>query len=181
MKKTLLILLFSLLSLCVFAQKENEELYFSGIESTTGISLSASQEAQIKKLNSEIGPKFKAIGQDRSLSGYEKGQKKKALALKHKDEIRKILNEEQIKTWENIHGSMSKSDGLKNIMTDNYDSKLDQLEKRYEKEKQVIEDNNSLSKENKKTKLKALKETYKEEKEKIKEEKDRVKDTELLR
>ena len=181
MKKTLLILLFSIISVGVFSQKTSEELYFSGIESGKEISLTEAQKAKIKKLNQEIGPQFRTIGQDRSLSGYEKGQKKRALALKHKEEIRKILTEDQIKVWEQKHGSMSSSDGLKNIMTDDYDSKLDRLEDKYDREKDAIEDNDSLSKEEKKAKLKALKETYKSEKNKIKDQKDRVKDTELLK
>ena len=60
---------------------------FKRIESDKVLNLSADQIAKIKKLNREVGPKFKAIGQS-NLPGYEKGQKKRALALEHKAAIK---------------------------------------------------------------------------------------------
>ena len=44
---------------------------FKRIESDKVLNLSADQIAKIKKLNREVGPKFKAIGQS-NLPGYEK-------------------------------------------------------------------------------------------------------------
>ena len=143
---------------------------FKRIESDKVLNLSADQIAKIKKLNSEVGPKFKAIGQS-NLPGYEKGQKKRALALEHKAAIKAILSEKQVQLWEEHYGSMDNRKGLRGIMKGDYDHRLDQLEANFEKEKEAIE-NSSLSKDAKKAKVKALKNKYKQEKERLKNERD---------
>lgn len=174
------------LIICVFtismqAQTQtNVPIPYLGIESQTDLNLTKEQIAKIKKLNSEIGPKFAEIGKDSSLSGREKGQKKRALALKHKADIQSILTANQIALWEKKYGKMSDDKGIKDNMTDNYDTRLKALERKYEKDKEAIEDNDSLSKDVKKARKKALKEAYKIEKEKLKAEKDNVKESILL-
>lgn len=144
------------------------------------LNLTPEQVAKIKKLNQEIGPKYAAIGQDRSLSGREIGEKKRTLAIEHKNKIRQILNENQISAWENRYGSLSDGEGIKDKMNDYYDNKLDEAENQYKVEIDQIENNTSLSKEEKKAKKQALKDTYKEKKEALKNEKNSIGGSVLL-
>ena len=164
MKKVILALVTSAFVLFVYAQDVNFDS-FKRIESDKVLNLSADQIAKIKKLNKEVGPKFRAIGRS-NLPGYEKGQKKRALALEHKAAIRSILSENQIKAWETNNG-----EGLRGIMKDDYDNRLDRLEAKFEKDKEAIE-NSSLSKDVRKDRVKALKNQYKQEKERLKNERD---------
>ncbi|WP_165045405.1 hypothetical protein [Dysgonomonas sp. ZJ709] len=181
MKKTLLLLVITVFTLSVYAQSAAETNYYNGIESKKDLNLSADQVAKIKKLNREVGPKFAEIGKDRSLSGYEKGQKKRALSLQHKAEIQKILTENQIAVWESKYGKMHNGQGIKDSMTDNIDAKLDALERKYKADEDAIENNKSLSKEERKARKNNLKAAYKGEKQKLKDQKDAVRNTELLR
>lgn len=57
-------------------------------------------------------------------------------------------------------------EGLRGIMKDDYDNRLDQLEAKFEKDKEAIE-NSSLSKDVKKDKVRSLKNQYKQEKERL--------------
>ena len=169
MKKVILALVASAFVSFTYAQDVNFDS-FKRIESDKVLNLSADQIAKIKKLNKEVGPKFRAIGRS-NLTGYEKGQKKRALALEHKAAIRAILSENQIKAWETHYGSMNNGEGLHGIKKDDYDNRLDQLEAKFEKDKEAIE-NSSLSKDVKKDKVRSLKNQYKQEKEHLKNERD---------
>ena len=121
MKKVILALVASAFVSFVYAQDVNFDS-FKRIESDKVLNLSTDQIAKIKKLNKEVGPKFRAIGRS-NLPGYEKGQKKRALALEHKAAIRAILSENQIKAWETHYGSMNNGEGLRGIMKDDYDKR----------------------------------------------------------
>ena len=66
---------------------------------------------------------------------------------------------------------MNNGEGLRDIMKDDYDNRLDQLEAKFEKDKEAIE-NSSLSKDVKKDKVRSLKNQYKQEKEHLKNERD---------
>ena len=123
MKKVILALVASAFVSFAYAQDVNFDS-FKRIESDKVLNLSADQIAKIKKLNKEVGPKFRAIGRS-NLPGYEKGQKKRALALEHKAAIRAILSENQIKAWETHYGSMNNGEGLRGIMKD--DSIIDSI------------------------------------------------------
>lgn len=169
MRKAILVFVASAFVSFTYAQDANFDVY-KRIESDKVLNLSADQIAKIKKLNKEVGPKFRAIGRS-NLPGYEKGQKKRALALEHKAAIRAILSENQIKAWETHYGSMNNGEGLRGIMKDDYDNRLDQLEAKFEKDKETIE-NSSLSKDVKKDKVRSLKNQYKQEKERLKNERD---------
>lgn len=171
MKKILLLLFILASSSATYAQTGDESLYYNNIEVYKDLQLSSGQAAQIKELKREVKKQFQAIGRDRTISGYEKGQRKRALALKHKSDIEKILTKNQINTFEYKYGKMSKNDGLKDIIGDTYEHKLETLEKRYEAEKEAIEDNDNLSKSEKKVRLESLKDTYKSQKESLKREK----------
>jgi len=177
MRKAILVLITSAFSLSMYAQDADFDSY-KRIESDKVLNLSADQIAKIKKLNRETGLKFKAIGQS-NLPGYEKGQRKRALALERKNAIRKILNEGQIERWENHYGNMDQREDLRDVIGDNYDSRLDQLEYKYEKEKDSIEDS-SLPKYEKKAKLKDLKRNYKNEKNRLKNERSQAKSSGVL-
>ena len=52
-------------------------------------------------------------------------------------------------------------EGLRGIMKDDYDNRLDQLEAKFEKDKEAIE-NSSLSKDVKKDKVRSLKNQYRQ-------------------
>ena len=77
MKKVILALVASAFVSFAYAQDVNFDS-FKRIESDKVLNLSADQIAKIKKLNKEVGPKFRAIGRS-NLPGYEKGQKKLSL------------------------------------------------------------------------------------------------------
>lgn len=165
MKKVFLFILMCVSFACVYAQETNDNT-----ASEKMLNLSAAQITRIKKLNREVGPKFEAIGRDISLSGYEKGQKKKLLALQHKKEIMEILTPEQRQIWEDRYGKISQDEGIRNIIQGEYNNRAKELDDKYESEKKVVEKNMKLSKDEKKDQLKALKYKYKEEKEHLKEE-----------
>ncbi|MBK5720694.1 hypothetical protein JGH11_07395 [Dysgonomonas sp. Marseille-P4677] len=171
MRKTLLLLLISVFALCANAQTVDYENYYKGIESYGDLYLSSDQISKIKELQRSVGPKFAAIGKDRSLSGYEKGQRKRELALKHRAQIRSILNANQINTLEKKYGTIHEGDRIKDVISDSYDDKLDALEKKFEAEEDAIDDNPYLSKAEKKARIKTLKYNYKKEKENLKNQK----------
>ena len=175
MKKFILSITF--LGLCIFAQAQTDNQY-EGLELSKKLNLTQEQTAKIKELNKGIGRQFATIGKDRSLSGQEKGQKKRELALKHKQNILNVLTPEQHALWENQYDR--KNEGIKNSLTDNLDDKLDILKDKYEKNKKAIEKNKSLSKTERKEMLNDLKTKYKAEKEQLKNEKDNIKNSVLL-
>lgn len=167
MKNIILIFVASAFVSFTYAQDANSDIY-KRIGSDKELSLSADQIAEIKRVNREIGFKFRAIGKS-NLPGYEKGRRKRSLALERKAAIRKILNEGQVDTWEYRYGSMGYNDGLKDVVDEKYDVLLQQLERDFEQEKEAIEDGN-LPKEMKKNWIKLLKNEYKAEKERLKHE-----------
>lgn len=165
MKKAILVLITSAFVFSACAQ--NADFGSSnGTESDKVMNLSADQIAKIKKLNREAGLEFKAIGQS-NLSGYEKGQRKRALAAEKRDAVRKILTQSQIDIMNERFG-MTEDDNPRDVLKDEYEVCIKQAERKYEKEKADIE-NSSLSKEAKKSKIKELKNNYKSEKNKLKE------------
>lgn len=169
MKKAILVLIMSA-SMAYLCAQDADFDSFKRIESDKVMNLSADQIAKIKKLNREVKPKFRAIGQS-NLPGYEKGQRKRALAMEHRAAIREILNSNQIESWESHYGSMYSRNGVKDVIKDDYEARLDQLERKYERDKDAIEDSN-LPKHERKAREKALKNSYKAEKERLKAERD---------
>lgn len=172
MRKLLFILIVctSFTNLHAQSKKDNYDIY-KGIENSSDIALKRDQVAKIKKIKREYGQKFAAIGKDRSLTGYEKGQKKRALSKELNSEIRKILSKDQIYKWDKRYGNRYDYNDMKDAISDKYEDQLDALEDRYEARKEAIEDNPSLSKETKKKRLKALKAEYKADKEILKQKK----------
>lgn len=173
MKKTILTLLICITTLTVNAQ--SNDIPYKGIETSRDLQLSAEQIAKIKKIKREAGPQFAAIGKDRSLSGYEKGVKKRELGLKIKKDINNVLTESQRGTWEQKYGKLENNKTILDVVSDEYDKKLDALEEKYDRDKDAIDDNNHLSKSEKKSQKAALKEAYKAEKSRLKAERDKAK------
>lgn len=167
MKKILATLLFGIFITSTSAQtKYDKDDIYQGIERAENfLDLTQSQVSKIKKLNRDYAEKFRAIGKDRSISGYEKGQRKRALAGQKKKDIDKILNKTQINKWNSKYGREDFND----IISDKYDDMLDRLEDKYDDMIEKIEDNDRLSKSEKKARIKELKAKYKAEKEKLKE------------
>lgn len=167
MKKILAILFLGLFITTTSSQNNySDKDIYQGIEKAENfLDLSQSQIAKIKKLNKEYSEKFRAIGKNRTISGYEKGQRKRALAEQKRKDIDKILNKSQINKW----NSKYDKDDFRDIISDKYDDILDRLEDKYDDMIEKVEDNDRLSKSEKKARIKELKAQYKAEKEKLKE------------
>ena len=181
--------LFSMLTIGACSQTSQEktnasteipsDLWEGGIlEDDSHLDLTQEQKMKIKNINQNIGARFREIGQDTSLSGYEKGQKKRELAIQHKKEIYEILTPSQISDWEKKHGGNRNS--IKDNYTDRIDDQIDALEDSYDDQKKAIEENESLSKEEKKALKKELESKFKAEKEKLKLKKDQAENSDLL-
>lgn len=153
-------------------------------ENIPELNLSSEQIRKIKKIKQNIEAKFETIGINDSLSGYEKGQQKKALVLQYKKDIYNILTPKQKALWKNNHDNHDRhdnhnnhKDSIKDNITNTIDNKLDALEDKYKADKKAIERNSYLSQKENKIQKKALEATYKREKELLKNEKDSVKHT----
>lgn len=168
MKRSLFLLIICISASLAYAQQSDIESYYRGIESYSDLHLTSDQIARIKKLKREKGPRFAAIGRDRSLSGYEKGQRKRALAMKYRAEMQSILTENQVNIWEKRHGHLSPEYSMKDAISDDFDSRLDAMEARVEREIDAIENDWRLSKEERKARKKALKARYKADRETMK-------------
>lgn len=176
MKKLLFILIVCTSFTNLHAQSKNDNYdIYKGIENSSDISLKKDQVAKIKKIKREYGQKFAAIGKDRSLTGYEKGQKKRALSKELNSKIREILSKDQISRWDKKYGNRYDYNDMKDAISDKYEDQLDALEDKYEAKKDAIEDNPSMSKDAKKKQLKALKSKYKADKERLKQDEKRAK------
>ena len=184
MKRTLLtgIALFTLsFSACAQqngAKNESTAIYTDSLEHDQELERTPQQEEKINAINKSTTSKFEAIGRNSSLSGYQKGQKKRELALQHKKEIFNVLTAEQQKNWLQKYGDERAS--IKDNVSDNADEALEKLENRYDADKKSIEDDHSLSKSEKKIRLEKLKVNYKNEKEKLKEAKEKATSSGLL-
>lgn len=171
MKKTLLLLLIGISTISIHAQEtnttNNPHFYYSGVENSNSLKLTTEQRNRIIKIKKEAGPKFAAIGRDHSLSGYEKGQKKKALSLQIKKDIQNVLSEDQSIKWGNYRKDLPIDYLEKEAKIEAIENKIDSLEAEYK----AFEDNDYISKAEKKAKKTA----YKTEKDKLKAEKKAIK------
>lgn len=171
MKKTLLLLLIGISTISIHAREtntiNNPHFYYSGVENSNSLKLTTEQRNRIIKIKKEAGPKFAAIGRDHSLSGYEKGQKKKALSLQIKKDIQNVLSEDQSIKWGNYRKDLPIDYLEKEAKIEAIENKIDSLEAEYK----AFEDNDYISKAEKKAKKTA----YKTEKDKLKAEKKAIK------
>lgn len=173
MKKTILTLLVCITTLTISAQSDDTP--YKEIETSRDIQLSSEQIAKIKKIKRDAGAQFQAIGRDRSLSGQEKGSRKRELAAQLRKDINNVLTDSQRAAWETKHGNLNSNETILDAISDDYDRKLDALEKRYDRDKDAIDDNDRLNKSEKKAQKSALKKTYKAEKESLKSQKEEAK------
>lgn len=97
--------------------------------------LSPEQREKLIARKKRIGREYAAIGRDHSLSGDEKGAKKRELSKQIQADIREILTEEQYSEW-----STSKSKHHKHpIEKEDIEHKIEHLEREYEKDYKRIE------------------------------------------
>ena len=152
MKKTLLLLLIGISTTLIHAQEtnttNNSHFYYSGVENNNSLKLTAEQRNRIIKIKKEAGSRFAAIGRDYSLSGYEKGKKKKELSLQIKKDIHKVLSERQSNIWDTYRKSLPIDYLEKEVKVEAIENKLDALEAEYK----VFEDNDHITKAEKKAK-----------------------------
>ena len=186
MKKTLVLLLVSLISLTTYAQEADDKdyYYYDGIENNKSMGITASQRKQIIEIKKGIGRRYAAIGRDRSLMGYEKGQKKRELSIQIRKEIYDVLNSDQRTNWDkNIkNSSESFTDFNKRYNKierdiDAIEDHIDDLEDEYDRKIKAVERDGSLSKAERKYKKQSLKDQFKAEKRKLKGEKQNLKDS----
>lgn len=182
MKRNLFIIVFSLVSIVLFAQNVDENIiYYRFLETDNELGLTADQIAKIKKLNDDVAPKFELIGRDDSLSGREKGQRKREIAVMHKKEIKCILSPEQFDIWEKKYGRANNGEGIKKIFANNIDAKLISLEEKYKNDVKNVDNNPLLNKNDKNEQKRVLKNRYKVDKQRLKDQKQTVKNSDLLR
>lgn len=137
--------------------------------------LTRSQREKLRSINIKYGKKFKAIGQDRSLSGREKGLQKRALAEEKRAEIRKVkYGDSSNKDYDNREYYSSKYTEKEERAIRKIEANIDRLEGRYKLDKADLKDS-ELSYEEYKQKKEVLKKEYKRKKELLKQEKDKVK------
>lgn len=187
MKKILIVLFMAAFCISVGAQDRNDKdfYYYDGIENNNSYNITPQQRQQIIQIKKGIGRRYAAIGRDRSLSGYEKGQKKRELSLQIRKEIYDVLNSDQRKNWDKNHSYDSKTsfkDYNKNVDNiereiDAIDRKIDRMEDEYDRKIDAVENDRSLSKADMKYKKQALKDEKKAKKREMKAERQKLKDS----
>ena len=138
--------------------------------------LTRAQREKLRSINIKYGKKFKAIGQDRSLSGREKGIQKRALAEEKRAEIRKVkYGNDSNKEYTNQDYYSSRYTEKEERAIRKIEANIDRLEGQYKLDKADIKDS-ELSYDEYKKKKESLKREYKRKKELLKEERNKLKD-----
>lgn len=133
--------------------------------------LSLEQKNKLIARKKTIGREYAAIGRDRSLSGYEKGVKKRELSQQIQADIRAILNEDQYSKWSKYNENQykGKAYAYKNKGSkEDIERRIDLLESEYEQDIKKIEReyrNDKYALKREKNNRKAL---YKKERQKLK-------------
>lgn len=128
-----------------------------------GLSVNVSAQKTQDQINKEYAEQYRKISENSKLSGPEKARLKKQLALKQ-DQENKVYDVAYKKKY-----GTSKEGRKKQV-----EDKIDQLEKRYDKEKDLIDNNKTVTKAQNKAKKEALKKKYESQKEVLKREKDKM-------
>lgn len=131
------------------------------------LSTSAFAQSGRKEMNKEYGRQYKEIGKKQNLSGYEKAQKKRELSLQQKQDNLNYSNSHD-------HAYDHQSE-LADKKKKELDAKIDQLEERYKRDKEKIENNRQLSKNEIKIQKIKLERTYKDKKNELIREKKAIK------
>ncbi|GAA5083705.1 hypothetical protein GCM10023210_02640 [Chryseobacterium ginsengisoli] len=127
-----------------------------------GLSANVSAQKTQDQINKEYAEQYRKINENPKLSGVEKARLKKQLALKQ-DQDNKAYDLAYKKKY-----GYSKDERKKQV-----EDKINQL-KRYDREKDLIDDNKTLTKTQKKAKKEALKKKYESQKEVLKRGKDKI-------
>ncbi|SHK72100.1 hypothetical protein [Chryseobacterium polytrichastri] len=128
-----------------------------------GLSGTVSAQKTQDQINKEYAEQYRKINENSKISGPEKARLKKQLALKQ-DQDNKVFDTAYKKKY-----GTSKEGRKKQV-----EDKIDQLEKQYDKEKELIDNNKSLTKTQKKERKEALKKKYESQKEVLKRGKDKI-------
>lgn len=194
MKQFILTMAFVIASLTANAQDQNHDYYndyhyYDGIEYNNAYGITPDQRNRIIAIKKNAGYRFAAIGKDRSLSGREKGERKRALSMEIRREINNILNENQRRDWDSrtsnpSSSSYSSSSGYTNnaSLTDienrirAIEYQIKKEEREYDRKADEIDDNYLIPKEERKAQKRKLKNDWKYRKQELKDEQQRLKD-----
>lgn len=195
MKQVFLIMTFVIAALTVNAQDYdyyNDYHYYDGIEYNNSYGITSDQRSRIIAIKKNAGYRFAAIGKDRSLSGREKGERKRALSMQIRREINDILNENQRRDWDNRVSSSNSSSSSSYANSTGYTNsasltdienriraieyQIKKEEREYDRRADEIDDNYLLPKEERKAQKRKLKNEWKYRKQELKDEKQRLKD-----
>lgn len=128
-----------------------------------GLSMNVSAQKTQEQINKEYAEQYRKINQNPRLSGTEKARLKKELALKQ-DKDNQVFDA----AYKKKYGTSK--DGRKKLI----DNKIDALEKKYDQDKKLIENNNNLTKNQKKSQKEALKKRFENQKDLLKREKEKI-------
>lgn len=158
MKIVIIGLLFSIMA-C--AQSTNDDFQIlNTINQSDELEISNQQKNQLLKLKKEAAKNFEMIGRDQSLSGYDKGIRKKEISITLYNQLNQILtNTQREKLYRNLDYEAFKEYS---------DYRIAVLENQYNKDIIQIKTDNNLTKEEKKEHIKQRKEKYKLDKKKEK-------------
>lgn len=188
MKQVFLIMTFVIAALTVNAQDADyykDYHYYDGIEYNNTYGITADQRSRIAEIKRNAGYRFAEIGRDRTISGREKGERKRALSLQIRKEISDILDENQKQSWDNHVSNRTTSNSpstSRSTLTDieNHiraiERQIDKEEREYDRRADEIDDNYMLSKDERKAQKRRLKNEWKDRKQQLKDEKQRLKD-----
>lgn len=146
-------------------QNQQENTNISAlVNQSESYGLSPAQREKLIARKKTIGREYAAIGRDRSLSGYEKGVKKRALSLQIQEDIRAILNEEQYGKWSENQKRYYRYDAR----NEEIENQIDRLEREYEQDIKAIESQYRNDKYTLKREKNKRKTRYKTERQKLK-------------
>lgn len=128
------------------------------------------QKRQIIAKKKSLGRQMAEISNDRSLSGYEKGQKKRQLSLDIQNDIRDILNQGQINVqfWDDQSSNENWNVEHKDRFNDELEQAIDLLEDQYERDIEYLERRYPYDKQFLKQEKQYRKAIYKAEKNRLK-------------
>ncbi|MHC5309521.1 hypothetical protein ACYSNM_05515 [Myroides sp. LJL116] len=147
------------------------------VEKSAYYGLSDQQREKLIQRKRSIGREYAAIGKDRSLSGYEKGVRKRELSIQIDKDIRLILGDTQYNNWRGKSKGYHKDyyedrrdyyEDRKDRYKDRIEDEIDRLEDQYERDIDRIERKYKYDKSAMKREKEVRKAIYKRDKEALK-------------
>ncbi|MGG5507085.1 MULTISPECIES: hypothetical protein [unclassified Myroides] len=148
-------------------KQENKDISIL-VNQSESYGLSPAQREKLIARKKTIGREYAEIGRDRSLSGYEKGVKKRALSLQIQEDIRAILNEEQYGQWSSYQQKKDYYATRYTQQNEELEYEIDRLERAYEQDIKALEQQYRNDKYTLKREKNKRKSRYKEERQKLK-------------